>query len=134
MFIYFIIWKDMKKKKKKNLLQYLLKVWFHMLWTLLGLGCDNSGILFFCLSLNFLIFLYIFPSLAVSLYVTFFVTVETLEFSFRFWLTSGFNTPLKISSLPPPLVLCDKSLCIILAHVFSSCFFIEQVILDHCKL
>ena len=45
---------------------------------------DNSGILFFYFILIFLIFLFILPSLAVSSYVTFFVTVETLEFSFQF--------------------------------------------------
>ena len=28
-------------KKKKNPLQYLLKAQFFILWTLMGLGCDN---------------------------------------------------------------------------------------------
>ena len=30
-----------RKKKKKNPLQYLLKAQFFILWTFLGLGCDN---------------------------------------------------------------------------------------------
>ena len=42
MFIYFIILKE--KRKKKNSLQFLFKVWFHMLWTLLSLGCDIEAL------------------------------------------------------------------------------------------
>ena len=36
------------EKEKKNPLQFLLQVWFHMLWTLLGLGRDTSSIGFKC--------------------------------------------------------------------------------------
>ena len=45
---------------------------------------DSSGILIFCLIFIFLIFLFTFPSLVVSSYVTYFVIIKTLEFSFRF--------------------------------------------------
>jgi len=37
LFNYFIKWKE----EEKNPLQYLLKAWFFMLWTLLGLGHDT---------------------------------------------------------------------------------------------
>ena len=35
----------MERKKKKNPIQSLLKAWFLMVWTLLGLGRDtNDGV------------------------------------------------------------------------------------------
>ena len=32
------------KREKKNPLQFLFKVWFHMLWTLLSLECDIEAL------------------------------------------------------------------------------------------